>query len=213
MGCYCLTTPPANIQPPSLRPLGRSPPSLQQSLRLLPLRQTAEWSGLCQLAGTAHIPPLPPVGKGPPLLGPQLPCPEQQDPPQSCSAAHSQGESSVPVAVAAFALAACLAVVPWSLWGDHSGPADAPSLKQVPSKEEAVATAKRLPVCAVQSVAGSALPRKRRVFLPEQPLSWLQCTTDPLLLLLSVCQGPTSTELSTNRRLPADIRRLIRPHS
>lgn len=29
--------------------------------------------------------------------------------------------------------------------------------------------------------------------------------TDPLLLLLSVCQGPTSTELSTNRCLPADI--------
>lgn len=61
-----------------------------------------------QLAGTVHILPLQPVGKGPPLVGPQIPCPEQQDPPQSCSAAHSQGETSVPAAVAVFALAACL---------------------------------------------------------------------------------------------------------
>lgn len=73
--------------------------------------------------------------------------------------------------MAVFALAACLAVVPGSLWSDHSGLAEAPALKLVPSKKEAVATAKRLPVWAVQSVVGSPLPRKHHVFLPEQPLS------------------------------------------
>ena len=158
------------------------------------------------LAGTAHILPLPPVGKGPPLLGPQLPCPEQQDPPQSCSAAHSQSESSVPVAVAVFALAACLAVLPWSLWGDHSSPAKAPSSKLVPSKEEAVATAKRLPVCAVQSVVGSARPRKHHVFLPEQPLSRLQCVTDPLLPLLRL---PRAHLYRTQHQLPPASRHLL----
>lgn len=54
-----------------------------------------------QLAGATHILPLPPVGQGPLLSGPQLPCPEQQDPPQSRSAAQLQGESSAPAAVAA----------------------------------------------------------------------------------------------------------------